>query len=119
MQRPLEVLLMRNVVRRIPFRSLAAVPVVTNVRVTVDGVTTTITFSQPVTGQTGFSFTTPTSALTYQSGEGTTALVFLSAVTITSANTPRLSYTGSAVKTGGGVLLYPFTGFPVTNLSVQ
>lgn len=101
-------------------------PTVTSITVGTNGTTVTIVFDKNVSigagGSGGLTLNTPTSALTYSSGAGTSTLVFTSATTILQTDTPTCSYTqpGNGFEaTTGTVDLASFSGTAVTNNSTQ
>lgn len=101
-------------------------PSVVSITVGTNGTTVTFVFDKNTSigagGSTGMTLNTPTSALTYSSGGGSTSLVFTSASTILSTDTPTSSYVqpGNGLEgTSGGVDLASFSNHAVTNNSTQ
>lgn len=99
---------------------------VVSITVGTDGTTVTVVMSANTSvgagGSGGMTLNTPTSALTYLSGAGTTSLVFTSASTIQDTDTPTATYVqpGDGLEaTSGGADLASFTAKAVTNNSTQ
>jgi hypothetical protein len=101
-------------------------PTLSSATIPSAGTSVSLVFSSSVSvgsgGNGGWTLNTPTDAMTYASGSGSTTLVYNLASTITSANTPTISYTqpGNGVEaTTGGADVATISGASVTNNSTQ
>lgn len=96
-------------------------PTVTARTIDAAGTSLTLTFSEAVTGSTGFSLTASGGAVTpsYASGSGTSSYTFTLSRTIAQGETVTLSYTPGNVADGAGNALASITNAAVTNSSTQ
>lgn len=101
-------------------------PNVVSITVGTDGTTVTVVFDKNTSigagGSTGMTLNTPTSALTYSSGAGTTTIELTSAETILDTDDPTASYIqpGNGFEgTTGTIDLAPFSNHAVVNNSTQ
>jgi len=97
-------------------------PTLVSAIVPAAGTTCTLTFStttspmKPATGATGFTFST--SAITSTAASGFTHVLTLT-TTVLSSDSPTLNYTPGNVTGGNIAALAAFSGFVVTNNSIQ
>lgn len=101
-------------------------PTLTSATIPTSGDTVSLLFSESVTvgagGNGGWTLNTPTDAMTYSSGSGSTTLVYSLASTINSTDSPTITYTqpGNGIEaTTGGVDVASISAGSVTNNSTQ
>lgn len=96
-------------------------PRVNSVSIGADGLTVTVTCSEAVVGHTGFTLHPSGGAagLTYSSGEGTTALVYVATRTIRTTETATIDYTPGDVTDIALNPMQAFSGQSVSNQSTS